>query len=75
MNLKFIYKMIKTKREINPKIEIINNHREIDWKTVNNKNLFKKLPSRFKIFNYKLLFGVISTRQKIFKMKRCNFCY
>ncbi len=75
MNLKFIYKMIKAKREINPKIEIINNHREIDWKTVYNKNLFKKLPSRFKIFNYKLLFGVISTRQKIFKMKRCNFCY
>jgi hypothetical protein len=55
MNLKSIYNIIKKKNEIKPKMEDNCLLNEIVWKTVYKKISNKKLQSKFKLFNYKLL--------------------
>jgi hypothetical protein len=72
MNLKSIYEMIKRKIEIRPKIEENGLLEEIDWNSVYKKVLYKKLRSKMKIFNYKLLFGALSTKYKFYKTDKCD---
>jgi hypothetical protein len=67
--------MIKRKIEIRPKIEENSLLEEIDWNSVYKKVLYKKLQSKMKIFNYKLLFGALSTKYKFYKTDKCDLCY
>jgi len=74
MNLKSIYNMIKKKNEIKPKIEDNCLLNEIVWKTVYKKIFYKKLQSKFKAFNYKLLFKAISVKEKFYRSSHCSLC-
>ena len=75
MNLKSIYEMIKKKNEIKPKIEENCLLEDIDWNFVYKKVLFKMLQSKMKVFNYKLLFAALSSKEKFYKTGKCDLCF
>ena len=66
--------MIKKKNEIKPKMEDNCLLNEIVWKTVYKKIFYKKLQSKFKAFNYKLLFKAISVKEKFYRSSHCSLC-
>jgi hypothetical protein len=74
MNLKSIYSVLKKKKEISPEIEKNCLLNYMDWKLVYKKILHKKLQSKLKIFNYKLLFKALSVKEKFYKSKKCSIC-
>jgi len=75
MNLKSIYEMIKKKNEIKSKVEENYLIEDINWNFVYKKVLFKKLQSKMKIFNYKLLFAALSSKEKFYKTGKCDLCF
>ena len=74
MNLKSIYNILKKKKEISPEIEKNCLLNDMDWKLVYKKVLHKKLQSKLKIFNYKLIFKALSVKERFYKSKKCSIC-
>ena len=66
--------MIKKDEEIKPRIEneILQNDK--NWPNIYKKVLYKKITSKYKIFNYKILFNSISSNEKFNKHQKCNLC-
>jgi hypothetical protein len=73
-NLKSIYIIIKKDEEIKPRIENNIFQNDKNWLHIYKKVLYKKIPSKYKIFNYKILFNIVSTTEKFNKSQKCNFC-
>jgi hypothetical protein len=74
INLKAIYVIIKKGEEIKPRIEndIFQNDKNVLH--IYKKVLHKKISSNYNIFNYKILFNIVSTTENFYKRQKCNFC-
>ena len=76
LSLKTIYIRIKLSYEITPRIEDL--FRDKDWYEIYKTIMHKKLLSKYKVLNYKIIFNAITIKAKLNKEERskikCLFC-